>query len=102
LRAPTLLHDYHRLENAIGEHLPVAGGPLGGSAPGRFRTRLYRFAIERGYLDALLMAYVVAPFVRVFRWCDAMERRWTDFLSGRASRESDAVKPPPERMEEFS
>ena len=27
LRAPTLLHDYHTLENAIGDHLPTAGVP---------------------------------------------------------------------------
>ena len=27
LRAPTLLHDYHLLENALGEHLAHAGGP---------------------------------------------------------------------------
>ena len=28
VRAPTLLHDYHTLENAIGEHLPPAAAPL--------------------------------------------------------------------------
>jgi NAD(P)H-quinone oxidoreductase subunit 5 len=100
-RAPTLLHDYHLLENAIGEHLPRSRGPLGGLAPGRFRTWLYRFALERGYLDALLTAYVVAPLVRLLRACDALERRWTDFLAGRASRESDLVKPHPELIEEL-
>jgi NAD(P)H-quinone oxidoreductase subunit 5 len=92
LRAPTLLHDYHQMENAIGAHLPRPGGPLG-LASGRLRAWLYRFALERGYLDALLNEYVAGPFVRLFRWCDAMERRWTDFLAGGASRESDAVKP---------
>ena len=92
IRAPTLLHDYHLLENALGEHLPRPGGPLG-LAPGGFRAWLYRFALERGYLDSLLSAYVVAPFVRLFRGCDALERRWTDFLAGSPSRESDPVKP---------
>ncbi len=29
LRAPTLLHDYHTLENAIGDHLPEAAAALG-------------------------------------------------------------------------
>src|SRR5207249_5221374 len=75
IRAPTLLHDYHLVENAIGEHLPRPGGPLGRVTPGRFRTWLYRFALERGYLDALLAEYVVAPFVRLFRRCDALDRR---------------------------
>src|SRR5262249_9605432 len=46
IRAPTLLHDYHLLENAIGEHLPRSREPLGRLAPGRFRTWLYRFALE--------------------------------------------------------
>jgi NAD(P)H-quinone oxidoreductase subunit 5 len=101
IRAPTLLHDYHLLENAIGEHLPRSGGPLHHLAPGRFRRWMYRFALERGYLDALLTRYVVEPFVRVFRWCDALERRWTDFLTGRQSRESDLVKPSSGQMEEL-
>jgi NADH-quinone oxidoreductase subunit L len=92
LRAPTLLHDYHLFENAIGEHLPRSAIPLGGLKSGHAQARLYRFALERGYLDAALIAYFVAPFLRVFRWCDALERRWTDWLSGGASRESDPVK----------
>jgi NADH-quinone oxidoreductase subunit L len=100
VRAPTLLHDYHLLENALGEYLPRTGEPLG-LAPGRFRTWLYRFALERGYLDALLTAYVVNPFIRLFRWCDGLERRWTDFLAGSASQESDLVRPHAGMMEEL-
>jgi NAD(P)H-quinone oxidoreductase subunit 5 len=101
IRAPTLLHDYHLLENAIGEYLPRMAPPLGGLAPGRFRAWLYRLALERGYLDSLLKEYVVIPFVRLFQRCDALERRWTDFLAGRASRESDLVKPFTGQMEEL-
>jgi NADH-quinone oxidoreductase subunit L len=101
IRAPTLLHDYHLLENALGEHLAHHGQP-GGRAPGRFRTWLYRFALERGYLDALLNEYVVRPFVRLFRWCDGLERRWTDFLAGRALRESDLTKPHTGAIEDLS
>ena len=60
----------------------------------RVRDWLYRFALERGYLDALLRDYVVGSRSSgSFRWCDALERRWTDFLAGEASRESDEVKP---------
>jgi len=85
LRAPTLLHDYHSLENAIGGHLPrrknpgIFGNPW---VPAGFRSWIYRFALERGYLDAVLTDYVVGPFVRLFRLCDALERKWTDLLSG--------------------
>ncbi len=93
VRAPTLLHDYHMLENAIGEHLPRARAPWGRLGSNRLHAWLYRFGLERGYLDSILVEFVVVPFVRAFRWCDALERRWTDFLTGEASRESDQLKP---------
>jgi NAD(P)H-quinone oxidoreductase subunit 5 len=99
IRAPTLLHDYHQLENALGTHLPRHGPPA--LATGRFRLWLYRFALERGYLDTFLTKYTVSPFLHLFRWCDALERRWTDFLTGSASRESDQVKPFSATIEEL-
>lgn len=86
VRAPTLLLDYRVLENAIGASLP--------RAPSSFlHVRTYRWAMERGYLDAALSDYLVKPLLNVFRGCDAMERRWTDFLSGGRSRESDENRP---------
>jgi len=90
VRAPTLLHDYHQLESALGEHLPQGRGAV--SAPERVRAWLYRFALERGYLDAWLSDYVVQKFVRLFRSCDALERRWTDFVAGRPSRKSETLQ----------
>jgi hypothetical protein len=89
LRAPTLLHDYHTLENALGGRLPSRPSIWERMAPERFRRRLYRFGLERGYFDILIADYIATPFVRVFRWCDAMERRWTSFLSG--GRSGDAA-----------
>jgi NADH-quinone oxidoreductase subunit L len=92
VRAPTLLQDYGTLENAIGDRLPRFGAPPGDAGVERFRIWLYRWSLERGYLDSMLTEYVVVPFVRVFRWCDSMERRWTDLLSQGPSRESDQIK----------
>jgi NAD(P)H-quinone oxidoreductase subunit 5 len=102
VRAPTLLQDYHTLENAIGERLPRAGAPWGRLGSNGYNSWLYRFGLERGYLDTMLVDYVVVPFVRAFRRCDALERRWTDFLSGEASRESDRVKTHFGTIEEYS
>jgi NADH-quinone oxidoreductase subunit L len=102
VRAPSLLQDYHTLENAIGQRLPATGTPWSRIAAGRNHVRLYRLALDRGCLDSILAEYVAFPFVRAFRWCDAMERRWTDFLSGRASRASGPVKHPFGTIEEFS
>lgn len=86
LRAPTLLHDYHLLENAIGGHLSHGINPS--ASP--FRIRLYRFALERGYLDAILSRFIVAPFVGLFRLFDSLERRWTNFLGGRPDEKNRA------------
>lgn len=81
LRAPTLLQDYRHLENAIGDRLARPRGPLG-CASRRIRLWFYRFALERGYLDALLTAVIVRPFMRFFLLLDRWERRWVTLLSG--------------------
>jgi NADH:ubiquinone oxidoreductase subunit 5 (subunit L)/multisubunit Na+/H+ antiporter MnhA subunit len=101
VRAPTLLQDYRQLENAIGDRLPSQTSSWVNVMPRRARIWLYRFAIERGYLDAWLDDCVVAPFMRIFQWCDAAERRWTDFLSGGKSRESDRTDESTGSLEEF-
>ncbi len=80
IRAPTLLQDYRVLENAIGDRLPLPPGVLR-FAPTSARTWLYRFALERGYLDAILTDYVARPFVRAFEWCGRLERRWAESLN---------------------
>ena len=98
---PTLLHDYHTLENAIGGHLHHEPGFFQRLLSPEARVHWYRFAIERGYLDGMLDAYIVYPFRRVFEWCDANERRWTDFLSGGHSRESDDVEVHSQVVEEL-
>ncbi len=96
LRASSLLQDYRVLENAIGGQLPSGTGWFSRQLPGSVRRWVYRAALERGYLDALLMDFVATPFLRLFRGCDRLERAWTDFLSGTPSRESDVVDMHPE------
>jgi len=82
LRAPSILHDVHEARNAIGGHLPHdQGGPQWVGDEGR--RRLYRAALERGYLDAWLDHVVVAPVVGLFRRLDRLERRWFALLGGR-------------------
>lgn len=78
VRAPTLLHDYRMLENAIGQRLahPATLSLV------TTRSWLYRWGIERGYLDASLDSLVVHPLLSTLRVCDAFERRWTNYLNG--------------------
>ena len=91
VRAPTLLHDYHTLENAIGGHLQANPSMWERLIPTPARIALYRLSLERGCLDSLIDEFIMRPFLQTFRWCDAMERRWTDWLSRSPSRESDRV-----------
>ena len=92
MRAPTLLRDYHAIENAIGDQLPPGAVLLPRRLSDQVASWFYRFALERGYFDAMLDHFVVRPFVRVFQWCDRLERRWTNLLSGGPSR--DLERPP--------
>ncbi len=99
IRAPTLLHDYHLLQGATGHHAP---GARERPRHGRFGAWLYRFALERGHLDALLAEYVVAPPLRFLRRCDRLERRWADFLRGRGTGEEVPEESPADLVEELS
>jgi NADH-quinone oxidoreductase subunit L len=102
LRASSILSDYRSLEDAIGDRLRPFSSPLGRFVPQSLRVPLYRLAMERGYLDAWLYEYIASPILRLFQWCDTLERRWTDFLSGKQSRESDRLGPAAGTLEDFS
>jgi NAD(P)H-quinone oxidoreductase subunit 5 len=101
LRAPTLLRDYHMLENAIGAHLMQGPTFWERVLPVQSRTWFYGLASERGYLDGGINELIAYPFQAMFRWCDAMEHRWTDFLSGGESR-APAVRNQSMHAEEIS
>jgi NADH-quinone oxidoreductase subunit L len=93
LRASSVLQDYRTLEDALGNALPNRGVFWERLLPLSARAWWYRFAFERGYLDAYLNDYVARPFTKLFRGFDALERRWTDLLAGVPSRESDRIPP---------
>ena len=99
LRAPTLLNDYHEMENAIGMRLPDSRNRLGDMLPTSMKLWWYRFGFERGFMDLILDSWIVEPFIAAFRWADRQERRWTDWLSHEPSRESDAAEHHPESVE---
>ncbi|MBL4886360.1 MAG: oxidoreductase [Planctomycetaceae bacterium] len=82
LRAPSILHDYHTLENAMGKNLPQQSSSLKQTIPPSLQKWLYRFALERGHLDAMLDQFIVKPFVSLFTMCNQLEKKWTDYLSG--------------------
>lgn len=85
IRAPSLLNDHHQLENAIGSRPREERPQWEQRLPESARLWLYRFSLERGYLDSLLDRFVARPFVILFRGFDTLERRWARLLEGNAS-----------------
>jgi NAD(P)H-quinone oxidoreductase subunit 5 len=81
LRAPSLLHEYHQIESAMGAHPRPGGEP----APGRLARVLYRVGYERSFFDDMLERFVTAPLTRLLSRCEAWERRWQRRLSGGAA-----------------
>jgi NAD(P)H-quinone oxidoreductase subunit 5 len=62
LSAPNVLHDLHGLEAAAGGRL-ASESRLAATIPAAFRRQLYLFALERGFLDAIIDRWVVEPFL---------------------------------------
>lgn len=75
LRAPSALHEFHQMHSAAGGHLEQTGVHLEAIVPVRFRNWLYRLALDRGHVDAILDRLFASPLYRagVFlqRWCGA-------------------------------
>ncbi len=82
LRAPTLLRDYKTMENAIGKTLDHGSPRIIAGLGASTQRRLYRGAMERGYMDAMLDECIVNPFVRLFSTFNRWERTWTHWLAG--------------------
>jgi NADH-quinone oxidoreductase subunit L len=81
LRSPSLLHDHHHLEQAMGKQLPRTGGHIERLVPRALQPWLYRVALERGGFDAFLEHRVVAPFVGFISSIDRLDRAWVDYLT---------------------
>ncbi|HBY62199.1 MAG TPA: hypothetical protein DEH78_20455 [Solibacterales bacterium] len=64
LRAPSMLHDYHRLHAGAGGHLGRTGAHYEALLPAGFRRWLYRMALDRGHFDTLLDRFVTGPLIR--------------------------------------
>jgi NAD(P)H-quinone oxidoreductase subunit 5 len=82
LRSPSLLHERHQVEAAMGEHVTRTGAHLERLTPQRFRLWLYRFALNRGYLDGILLGRLVSPASRALAACDRFERKLVAWIGG--------------------
>jgi NAD(P)H-quinone oxidoreductase subunit 5 len=65
LRAPSMLHDYHRMHSAIGGEISPAGSHYEDLLPEQVRAWLYRWALDRGHLDTILDRWFIHPLLQL-------------------------------------
>lgn len=92
IRAPSLLHDHHQLEDAIGTRPREERAQWEQRLPAAFQRALYRFSLERGYLDSILDRFIARPFVALFTWFDGLETRWAAMLEGGRENKPEAAR----------
>jgi hypothetical protein len=61
LRSPSMLSDYHRVKSAAGGHLEPTGDHYESLLPKPVQIMLYRIALGRGFYDALVDRFLIAP-----------------------------------------
>lgn len=84
LRCPSLLHDHHHLEQAMGRQLPRTGRHLERFVPRALQPWLYRLALERGYLDTLVCDHLLGGFRRGVLRIDSADRWLSNRIAGAA------------------
>jgi NADH-quinone oxidoreductase subunit L len=67
LRAPSMLRDYNRVHAAAGGKINPTGGYYESLLPFSVQVWLYRFALGRGFYDAILDRFILAPVKWVAR-----------------------------------
>jgi NAD(P)H-quinone oxidoreductase subunit 5 len=61
LRSPSMLRDYNRVHSAAGGKINPTGGYYESLLPLPVQVWLYRFALGRGFYDAILDRFIIAP-----------------------------------------
>ena len=81
LRAPSLLHDRHHLEQMLGHHVNTGRDELvAPHAIDAAATAAYRRALSRGGLDAWLVEGLAGRLIRMVRTFDETEQRVTSWF----------------------
>jgi NADH-quinone oxidoreductase subunit L len=88
LRAPSMLHDHHRVHAAAGGHLGATGAHFEALLPRGVQHWLYRLALDRGHHDTFLDRFVVGPVLQVATWLQRVEATWITFIGGKHNPQS--------------
>ena len=82
LRAPSMLHDHHRVHAAAGGHLGATGTHFESLLPQFVQGWLYRLALDRGHHDTFLDRLVITPIVRCADKLQFIEQKWVALFDG--------------------
>jgi NAD(P)H-quinone oxidoreductase subunit 5 len=88
LRAPSMLHDYHRMHSAVGRE--VSHGRTEDLLPEPVRLWLYRWALDRGHLDSVLDRWFIYPLLQIARLFGRLDGMG---MSAQAKSRKDALLP---------
>lgn len=75
LRTPSMLRDYHRVHAAAGGKLNPTGSHYESLLPQSLQVWLYRVALGRGFYDAIVDRWIIAPIQVLARWLAIFEPR---------------------------
>ncbi len=73
LRTPSMLRDYHRVHSAAGGKLTPTGSQYDSLLSPSVQLWLYRLALGRGFYDASVERWILAPVQAVARWLAIFE-----------------------------
>lgn len=76
LRTPSMLRDYHRVHSASGGQLGATGEHYEALLPKPIQMVLYRIALGRGFYDAVLDRFIIAPVKLLARGLGVLEPTW--------------------------
>lgn len=80
LRAPSVLAERDRLTVLLGDARPSRN--IEAAFPPGLQRFLYRFAMERWFLDEAMEGWLIRPFRRMLCNLDRIDRAWVNLLSG--------------------
>jgi NAD(P)H-quinone oxidoreductase subunit 5 len=78
LRSPNLINERKKLEQMLGHH--VSHRDITENKQNeysRLKYFIYRFAIERGFLDITLKSYIIPAFIFPFELLNKLENKWS-------------------------
>ena len=98
LRAPSMLHDYHRMHSAIGGD--VSHAHTEDLLPEGVRVWLYRWALDRGHLDTILDRWFIYPLLQISRLFAQLDGIGITGRGERRQAESISMRSPAEQAVE--